>query len=99
MFWVLGQALWAGGEKSGGLEEAQPLDPETVTSQGGDAVMVMPQSVGTRRAGGGLGADSSLAAVSHAGPSRAPLARHLSCGRNPRAEAGDRNVAFLSSWK
>lgn len=70
MLWVLGQALWAGGEKSGGLEEAQPLDPETVTSQGGDAVMVTPQSVGTRRAGGGLGADSSLAAVSHAGPSR-----------------------------
>ena len=62
--------MWAGGEKSGGLEEAQPLDPETMTSQGGDAAMVTPQSVGLRRAGGGLGADSSLATVSHAGASR-----------------------------
>ena len=62
--------MWAGGEKSGGLEEAQPLDPETMTSQGGDAAMVTPQSVGMRRAGGGLGADSSLATVSHAGASR-----------------------------
>ena len=65
MLWVLCQALWAGGEKSGGLEEAQPLDTEMVTSQGGD-VMVTPQNVGTRRAGGSLGADSSLAVVSHA---------------------------------
>lgn len=66
MPWVLCQALWDGGEKSGGLEEAQPLDTETVTSQGGDVAMVTPQNVGTRRAGGSLGADSSLAVVSHA---------------------------------
>lgn len=64
MLWVLCQALWAGGEKSGGLEEAQPLDTETVTSQGGDVAMVTSQNVGTRRAG--LAADTSLAVVSHA---------------------------------